>query len=110
MGGPVIFRYGCRGTSMAGMAENNADRSQIARIAVHTSWAKTEDRTARTAPGTRASMARFEKQVDPEGRLSPEERAKRAENAKKAWFIALGRKSAKARAAKRAQREGGGDR
>lgn len=78
------------------------DRSQIARIAVHTSWSKTIDRTARTAPANRAFMARFEKQVDPDGLLAPEERAKRAESAKKAYFLQLGRKSAKARAAKKA--------
>lgn len=77
-----------------------SDRSQIARIASHVSWSKTEDRAARTAPANRAFMARFEKQVDPDGVLSPEERAKRAESAKKAYFLQLGRKSAKVRAAK----------
>ncbi|SVE22931.1 uncharacterized protein METZ01_LOCUS475785, partial [marine metagenome] len=35
-----------------------------------------------TGPATRAAMRRFEKQVDPDGTLSPEERAKRAAQAK----------------------------
>jgi hypothetical protein len=42
-------------------------------------------------------MARFEREVDPEGVLPPHERAKRAENAKAAYFKRLALKSAKAR-------------
>lgn len=76
-------------------------RSLIARLAAHTSWANTTDRQARTAPAQKASMDRFEKQVDPEGVLDPAERAKRAENAKSAYFIRLALLSAKARAGKR---------
>ncbi len=47
-------------------------------------------------------MARFEKQVDPEGKLNPEERARRAEQARKSYFVGLSLKSAKARRAKKA--------
>lgn len=74
-----------------------SDRSQAAKIAAHTSWARTEDRTARTAPARRALMAKFEQQVDPSGRLSAEERARRAESARKAHFQAMALASAKAR-------------
>lgn len=42
-------------------------------------------------------MARFETQVDPEGRLSPAERSRRAEHARKAHFKRLALKSAQAR-------------
>lgn len=45
------------------------------------SWANTEDRAARTLPARRAMLDRFEKEVDPDGRLRIEERAKRAEYA-----------------------------
>jgi hypothetical protein len=69
-----------------------------ARIAAHASWAKETDRTARTEPGRKALMDRFEREVDPEGKLPPAERAKRAENARKAYYTALALKSAKARA------------
>lgn len=73
-------------------------RHEIAgRIGAHESWARTEDRTARTAPARRAFLARFEREVDPEGRLAPAERAKRAENARRAHFQRLALQSAKAR-------------
>ena len=42
-------------------------------------------------------MARFEREVDPDGVLTPQERTKRAENAKCAYFKRLALKSAKAR-------------
>ena len=67
-------------------------------LGAHESWARTPDRTARTAPGRRAFLERFEREVDPDGTLPPEERAKRAENARKAYFARLALKSAKARA------------
>lgn len=73
-------------------------RSLAAQVAVHTSWANTRDRTARTAPATAASMARFEKQVDPDGLMDATTRAKAAENARKAYFLGLAAKSAKVRA------------
>jgi hypothetical protein len=74
-----------------------AERSLRARCASHTSWANTEDRAARTANGTRAFLARFERQVDPEGLLPPAERAQRAVSARRAYFADLARRSAKAR-------------
>lgn len=79
-----------------------AQRSLRASIAAHTSWANTDDRRARTANATKANMDRFERLVDPEGRLTPEERAKRAENARKAHFQRMAFKSAKVRQARRA--------
>lgn len=74
-----------------------AERSQRASIASHTSWSRTEDRTARTAGARRASDARFEKLVDPDGTLSPDERAKRAANARKAHYTRMAYLSARAR-------------
>jgi hypothetical protein len=72
------------------------------RIGAHVSWARTEDRTARTAPGTKAFLARFEREVDPDGVLSPSERSIRAEHARKAHMQRLALKSAKTRARRRA--------
>ncbi|GHF83441.1 hypothetical protein FHX82_006466 [Amycolatopsis bartoniae] len=46
-----------------------------AQIAAHVSWANTQDRAARTAAARKAAVDRFHKQVDPEGKLSPQERA-----------------------------------
>lgn len=78
-----------------------AQRSLRGRVAVHTSWANTGDRRARTSKGTAAFLARFERQVDPDGVLDPIERAKRAESAKKAYFTALSLKASQAARAKR---------
>jgi len=72
-------------------------RSLRARVAAHQSWAATTDRAARTAPARRAALARFERQVDPEGTLDPVERALRAESAKKAYFARLALLSVEAR-------------
>jgi len=66
----------------------------IARIAASESWAHTSDRAARTAP---ALMAKFETEVDPDGKLSTVERAIRAEHARKAHFARLALKSAQSR-------------
>jgi len=42
-------------------------------------------------------LDKFERQVDPEGILTPAERAKRAEHARKVYFKRLAFKSAQAR-------------
>jgi hypothetical protein len=54
----------------------------------------------RCADGAGASCAlldRFERQVDPDGVLSPAERARRAGHARKAYFTRLALRSAQAR-------------
>ncbi len=55
------------------------------------------DGTAHTAPARKAFLDRFEREVDPDGELEPAERARRAGHARKAYFIGLALKSAKAR-------------
>lgn len=50
-----------------------------------------------TLPARQAFDARFEKEVDPEGVLSPPERAKRALAARKAHFARLAMRSAEVR-------------
>jgi hypothetical protein len=64
-------------------------RKLRAQIAAHTSGARTDDRPARTGKARKAFNNRFEREVDPDGKLSPAERAKRAENARKAYFARL---------------------
>lgn len=68
-----------------------------ARIAAHESWANTSDRSARTGSARAALLAKFEQRVHPDGTLPPEERARRAEHARKAHFARLALKSAQAR-------------
>ena len=50
-----------------------------------------------TKAGTAAFLARFEREVDPDGVLSPEERAKRAVHARKSYMASLGLKASRAR-------------
>jgi hypothetical protein len=83
-----------------------SERSARGKLASHTSWANTEDRTARTEPGRQALERKFEEQVDPENRLTPAERAKRVESARKAYFTGLALRSAVARRKAREARGG----
>jgi hypothetical protein len=50
-----------------------------------------------TGPATVAQLARFERQVDPDGMLPPEERARRADHALKSYMTGLALKASKAR-------------
>ncbi|MFI6594897.1 hypothetical protein ACIBHX_01545 [Nonomuraea sp. NPDC050536] len=77
-----------------------AERTLRGRMGAHTSWANTADPSARTKPGRDAFLARFEKQVDPDGTLPVEERKRRATSARKAYMQALAMKSRKTREAK----------
>jgi hypothetical protein len=79
-----------------------AERSLRARLAVHTSWAQTTDRAARAAPARRAALQRFERQVDPDGRLKPAERTRRAEQAMRAHMAGLALRSGQARRRRKA--------
>jgi hypothetical protein len=83
---------------------NAAERRLRGQLASYESWANTKDRTARTAPGRAANIARFEQLVDPDGVMTPEARAQAAEAARRAHYKRMALKSAKAR---RARREGG---
>jgi hypothetical protein len=74
-----------------------ADRSLIARLAAHESWARTTNPSARTEPARRALLDHFEREVDPDGVLSPAERTRRAGHARKAYFARLALRSAQAR-------------
>lgn len=78
-----------------------AERTMAARMLVQRSWAITSDRSARTAPAREAFLARFEKQVDPDGVLDPAERAQRAEHARRAHFLDMSLRAAKVRRERR---------
>lgn len=60
-------------------------RSQRARIAALARHSRTDGLTA-TQAAREAFLARFERQVDPDNRLDPAERARRAEAAKREHF------------------------
>jgi hypothetical protein len=70
-----------------------------ARIAAEISWSRTDDRSARTRPGREAFLKRFEKEVDPDGRLEPAERQLRADHALRAYMLQLTKRRISARKA-----------
>ena len=79
-----------------------AQRSLFGRIGAHKLHA-THDSRELTAAGRRAFLDRFETEVDPEGVLPADERARRAVHARKAYFTALAAKSSVARARRKAR-------
>jgi len=82
------------------MALTPEQRSRNARIAAHAMHAKHDSRQT-SAPGRRAFLIdKFENQVDPNKVLDPQERARRAEHARKAYFQQLALKSVAARRAR----------
>ncbi len=81
------------------------ERRLIASLAAHTQWANCTDRTARTAKARQAAEDRFERQVDPDGVLDPDERLRRAESARKAYFAKLALQGLKARRKRKEARE-----
>jgi hypothetical protein len=83
-------------------AKDPSDRVLLARIAAHMKWAKEPDRRAATAAARKAGWDRFEREVDPDRVLPPEERARRADNARQAYFTRLALKSAQVRRRRRA--------
>lgn len=64
------------------MASSDAtERKLIASLAVNTRWARTPDREAAMEPLRRGMREKFEREVDPDKKLSPAVRAKLAKNA-----------------------------
>lgn len=84
------------------MAETTpSERLLRARLAAHALHAHYDSRLL-TGPARRAFLDRFERQVDPEGLLEPEERARRVEQARRSYFTSLALKSARARRRRKA--------
>src|SRR6266508_6858081 len=65
-----------------------AERALRARLAAHAMHAKHDARET-TAKARAAFLARFEAEVDPDGTLPTEERQRRAEHARSAYFTRL---------------------
>lgn len=78
-----------------------SDRAARARKAALTRWSY-QDPVAGTAPARQAFLDSFERKVDPEGKLPPAERARRAERLRRVHFSELARKSVEARRRKKA--------
>lgn len=78
------------------MALTPTERSLRARLGAYSLHAMVDSRE-HTEPARRAFMARFEDEVDPDRTLPEQERRRRAEEAKRAYFTRLALKSAQAR-------------
>jgi hypothetical protein len=78
-----------------------SERVLRARVAAHTSWANTPDRSARTVAARRGLELRFEREVDPDGVLPQEERSRRADSARRAHYSRMALASARARRSRR---------
>lgn len=81
-------------------------RSLAGRIGAHALHAKYDPRET-TRAARAAFLDGFEREVDPEGVLDPEERRRRAKHLRKAHFTRLALRSAQARR-RRSQRGNGG--
>lgn len=77
------------------------ERSRLATIAANKRWAFEQDRTAATQAARDAQQRKREDEVDPEHKLSPEERAKRANNLRLAQMQRIALKGSRAAARKR---------
>jgi len=74
----------------------HAERVLTGRVGAYTMLARHDAREV-TRPAHEAFWRKFETEVDPEGRLDPVERARRADMARKAHFTRLALKSAQVR-------------
>jgi hypothetical protein len=78
------------------MALTAEQRTQRARLAALTRWSR-EDPGETARRGQAGLLAKFERQVDPESRLMPAERVRRAQAARRAHMVGLAYKSSIAR-------------
>lgn len=68
-----------------------------AKLAAHASWAKTQNRTARTFAARQGLLEKFEREVDPDGVLPLDVRMRMAESARRAHYRRMAMKSATSR-------------
>lgn len=85
------------------MTESAAERSLHAQAASLTYWSRVPNRTAATQPLRDGFVRKLELQVDPDGVLEPQERARRVEMARRAHLANASRLAAKARREKAAK-------
>jgi hypothetical protein len=81
------------------------EQSLRGRLAAHVLHARRDPRET-TANARAAFLERFEREVDPDGVLDPSERRRRAEHARRAYFVRLSLAAVEARRARRAAQAG----
>jgi hypothetical protein len=83
----------------------SAFETDSGRAAALTRWAFTDDPAQATQAARRGFLARFEDQVDPDRKLSAEERETRARRLMRAHMIGLSRKARTKKAAAQLRRQ-----
>lgn len=89
-----------------------AQRTMRARLAAYRSWSNTDDRADRTRAAHRASPASVDywlPRVDPDGTLTDDVRLAKARSERDAYMARLAFNRSRARQAKAATTEAGGD-
>lgn len=56
------------------MERSDAERRLASSMGAHLSWARTRDRTARTAPAREGLRAKYAREIDPDGTMPAAER------------------------------------
>jgi hypothetical protein len=79
------------------MAESSTERSLHAQHASLIHWSQVENRTAATRAMREGLTRKWEREIDPDGKLPPAELAKRVEMRRKAHMAEMTRRSIKAR-------------
>lgn len=82
---------------------SSSERTLRARAAAHRLHASRDSREI-TAPARKAFLDRFEREADPRNELPVEERQRRAEHLRKAYFTELALRSVKARRERKGRR------
>jgi hypothetical protein len=80
--------------------EQKSLRSRLAAAILHSRY----DSRRLTEPARRAFLQRFLDEVDPQRRLSERERLRRADQARRAYFVRLALASSRARSARQSRR------
>jgi hypothetical protein len=75
--------------------ESPVERSLHAQAASLTYWSQVTDRRAATRPGREGLTRKWEREIDPDGTLPPEELARRVELRRKAHMANMSRLAAK---------------
>jgi hypothetical protein len=79
------------------MSESPVERSLHAQQASLTYWSQVDDRAAATQTARDGLTRKWEREIDPDGKLPPPELAKRVEMRRKAHMAEMTRNSLKAR-------------
>lgn len=80
--------------------------SNMASRAAHISWARTPNRSARTAPAREALIKKFQDQADPDGVMSEADRIVAGEHLRVAWYRGLSERARRAKLAKASEKAG----